>query len=105
MFSPLLLEMRILRGREVKGLGHITWVIYDKARPSIQPPNSLSQLKAIKHQMNVAVGYRVDICVWLCLFFGLFISLSSFPLEYHSPVSTSVFRAKFTHIPSSMGST
>lgn len=32
----------------------------------------------------VAVGYRVDICVWLCLFFGLFISLSNFPLEYHS---------------------
>lgn len=52
VFSPLLLETRILRGREMKKLGHITWVIYDKVRTSVQSANSLLQLKGLKHQMN-----------------------------------------------------
>lgn len=79
--APLLLETRILRRRDVKGLGGITWVIYDKARTWIQLAIFLSQFKGFRREMD---GYTRLYGGHFCLavvFVGLFVLLCHFPLE------------------------
>lgn len=101
---PLLLETRILRGREVKGLGHVAWVIYDNVRTSIQPAISLSQLKGAKHQINGCsrfCGGHFCLALFVCW-------IISFILQFSSGISLAhlypVAQAKCTRLSSSMGS-
>lgn len=85
VFSRLLLETRIPRGREVKRFGHMTWVIYDKARASVQPAISLSQLKGVKQQMNGCSRlYSRHFCLALFVFWIVY-----FNPQFSSGVSLS----------------